>query len=91
MKLASGQVAFEMDSEESGLRVEVQMPETLITRVQQGSKVAVAFPSIGTGVDDGQIATTKAVVTEVGTPGQHGQRLPGAGQPARCAEGLRPG
>jgi multidrug efflux pump subunit AcrA (membrane-fusion protein) len=47
MKLASGQIAFEMDSGESGLRVEVQMPETLIARVRQGDRVSITFPSIG--------------------------------------------
>jgi RND family efflux transporter MFP subunit len=91
MKLASGQIAFEMDSEESGLRVEVQMPETLITRVQQGSKVAVSFPSIGTGVDDGQIATTEAVVTEVGTRASTGNAFLVRANLLDAPPGLRPG
>ena len=46
VKVISGQTAFDMDSEESGLRVEVQMPETLIARVRQGAEVEVGFPYI---------------------------------------------
>ena len=67
MKVASGQTVFELDSEESGLRVEVQMPETLITRVRQGDEVQVGFPSVG---DPGPAAGDRrfaAVISEVVT------------------------
>jgi multidrug efflux system membrane fusion protein len=59
-KVFSGQVAFEMDSGESGLRVEVQMPETLIALMRQGDEVSVTFPSTGTTPHPARIA-------EVGT------------------------
>ncbi len=55
-----GQVIFEMDSGESGLRVETQVPETVIARVQQGIAVEVSFPA----VPERRFA---AVVSEVGT------------------------
>ena len=54
MKVAPGETAFEMDSEETGLRVEVQMPETLIARVRQGDAVSVAFPARQGGSDAGE-------------------------------------
>jgi len=59
-KVASGEIAFEMDSGESGLRVEVQVPETVIARVKQGQEVDVSFPSVSTDL-------FPAVVSEVGT------------------------
>lgn len=56
----TGKVVFELDSGESGLRAEVQVPETLIADVHQGQEVEVAFPSMS-----GQ--QFPAVVSEVGT------------------------
>ncbi len=55
-----GQVVFEMDSGESGLRVETQVPETVIARVRQGIAVEVSFPAV-----PGR--RFPAVVSEVGT------------------------
>lgn len=91
MKVASGQVAFEMDSGEEGLRVEVQMPETLISRVTQGDQVSVAFPSIDgaqPGTDD---QVFDAVVSEVGTRASTGNAFPLRANLVRAPEGLRPG
>jgi len=59
-KVASGETAFEMDSGESGLRIEVQVPETLIARVIQGQEVDASFPSVSNEV-------FPAVIAEVGT------------------------
>ena len=89
MKLASGQTAFEMDSGESGLRVEVQMPETLITRVRQGDGVEVEFPSIGASPEGGQ--RFEAVVTEVGTRAGTGNAFPVRADLEDPPPGLRPG
>jgi len=66
-RIAAGETAFELDSAESGLRVEVQMPETLIDRVRQGDAARVGFPSLadprfGAGRQD-----HPAVIAEVGT------------------------
>jgi RND family efflux transporter MFP subunit len=89
MEVASGQTAFEMDSEESGLRVEVQMPETLITRVAQGDSVKVTLPSIeGPGsAGDG----LEAIVTEVGTRAGAGNAFPVRADFSQAPPGLRPG
>jgi RND family efflux transporter MFP subunit len=88
MKVMSGQIAFEMDSDESGLRVEVQMPETLITRVRQGDAVSVTFPSMaGFGSEEG----TQAVVTEVGTRAGTGNAFPVRANLLEPPPGLRPG
>jgi len=90
MKLASGQVAFEMDSEESGLRVEVQMPETLIARIERGMQVDVAFPSVGAGTDE-TVERSEAVVTEVGTRAGTGNAFPVRADLVETPAGLRPG
>jgi RND family efflux transporter MFP subunit len=91
MKLASGQVVYEMDSGESGLRVEVQMPETLIVRVTQGIEVQVTFPSIGNQrvEDDGR--SYPAVVSEVGTRAGTGNAFPVRADMLESPPGLRPG
>lgn len=90
MKLASGQVAFEMDSEESGLRVEVQMPETLMSRVSQGAPAEVTFPSIGRDVE-GDAPSVQAVVTEVGTRASTGNAFPVRADLVVTPPNLRPG
>ena len=59
-EIIGGQVAFEMDSGESGLRVEAQVPETMIALVEQGQEVTVVFPPLGE-------REFSAVVSEVGT------------------------
>jgi RND family efflux transporter MFP subunit len=91
MKLASGQVVFEMDSGESGLRVEVQMPETLIARVHQGDEVAVTFPSTAGQQldDDGQ--SYSALVAEVGTRAGTGNAFPVRSDLIDVPVGVRPG
>ncbi len=91
MKLASGQVVFEMDSGEAGLRVEVQMPETLIARVLQGDEVSVGFPSIGAQQVDTDGTSHKAVVSEVGTRARTGNAFPVRADLVETPEGLRPG
>lgn len=89
MKVASGQTAFEMDSEESGLRVEVQMPETMITRIVQGSEVDVTFPSIeATGTQADRVV---AVVSEVGTRAGAGNSFPVRADLVERLPELRPG
>jgi RND family efflux transporter MFP subunit len=89
MEVISGQVAFEMDNEESGLRVEVQMPETLIARVRQGDHVEVGFPAVGDfDVGDERFA---AVVSEVGTRAGAGNAFPVRADLVAPPPGLRPG
>ena len=91
MKVATGQKAFEMDSAENGLRVEVQMPDTGIARVHQGDEVEVGFPSVGgaaTGTDRQRYA---AVVTEVGTRASTGNAFTVRADLRGAPEGLRPG
>jgi multidrug efflux system membrane fusion protein len=68
----TGKVVFELDSGESGLRAEVQVPETLIAKIAQGQEVDVSFPSmsgrqfpavvseVGTRAADGNAFTVKA-------------------------------
>jgi RND family efflux transporter MFP subunit len=91
MKLASGQVVYEMDSGESGLRVEIQMPETLIARVHQGDKVEISFPSIGDQRLESSDRRYPAVVTEVGTRAGTGNAFPVRSDLVEAPPGLRPG
>ncbi len=91
MKLASGQIAFEMDSGESGLRVEVQMPETLIARVHQGDEVSITFPSVGNQQLDVADRSYPAVVAEVGTRAGTGNAFPVRADLVEAPPGLRPG
>jgi len=91
MKVANGQTAFELDSEESGLRVEVQMPETLIARVHQGDEVEVGFPSIGEGSSDLGDRRFPAVVSEVGSRAGTGNAFPVRADLLVAPPGLRPG
>jgi multidrug efflux system membrane fusion protein len=91
MKLASGQIAFEMDSRESGLRVEVQMPETLIARIRQGDDVFVSFPSVGRQQLDVDNRLYAAVVAEVGTRAGVGNSFPVRSDMIEAPTGLRPG
>jgi multidrug efflux system membrane fusion protein len=91
MKLASGQIAFEMDSGESGLRVEVQMPETLIARVHQGDEVSITFPSVGDQQLDAAGRSYPAVVAEVGTRAGTGNAFPVRADLVEAPPGLRPG
>jgi RND family efflux transporter MFP subunit len=90
MKVASGTTAFEMDSEESGLRVEVQMPETLIARVRQGDEVEVGFPAKDPRFDVGD-RRFAAVVSEVGTRAGAGNAFPVRADLKDPPPGLRPG
>jgi RND family efflux transporter MFP subunit len=76
MKVASGQTVFEMDSKASGLRVEVQMPETLIARVRQGDDVQVSFPSIGDPSAGAGGRRFQALISEVGTRAGAGNAFP---------------
>ena len=91
MKVASGQIAFEMDSGESGLQVEVQMPETLIMRVKQGDLVGVSFPSLGGGGEPATGGSVEAVVTEVGTRAGTGNAFPVRANLREAPAGIRPG
>jgi multidrug efflux system membrane fusion protein len=91
MKLASGQIAFEMDSGESGLRVEVQMPETLIARIRQGDEVFASFPSVGRQQLDVDNRLYAAIVAEVGTRAGVGNSFPVRSDMIEAPAGLRPG
>jgi RND family efflux transporter MFP subunit len=91
MKVANGQTAFELDSEESGLRVEVQMPETLIARVHQGDEIEVGFPSIGEGRSDLGDRRFPALVSEVGSRAGTGNAFPVRADLLAAPPGLRPG
>jgi RND family efflux transporter MFP subunit len=88
MKVTSAQTVFEMDSGESGLRVEVQMPETLIARIRLGAEVRVGFPSEG-GANDGR--SFPAVVSEVGARAGVGNAFPVRADLVEAPPGLRPG
>ena len=92
MEIAGGQVVFEMDSGESGLRVEVQMPETLIARIKQGDAAEVSFPSMNemrAGSDENP--RFEAVVSEVGTRAGAGNAFPVRANLKAPPPGLRPG
>jgi multidrug efflux system membrane fusion protein len=89
MEVAGGQVVFEMDRADSGLRVEVQMPETLIDRVKQGDPVEVGFPSVR---DAGATARRfAATVHEVGTRAGVGNAFPVHVDLTERPPGVRPG
>jgi multidrug efflux system membrane fusion protein len=83
-KVASGETAFEMDSGESGLRVEVQVPETVIARVKQGQEVDVSFPSVSTDL-------YPAVVSEVGTRASGGNAFTVRADLVQQVKTARPG
>ena len=83
-RVASGEIAFEMDSGESGLRVEVQVPETVIARVKQGQQVDVNFPSVSTAV-------YPAVISEVGTRAGDGNAFTVKADLTQPVEAARPG
>jgi multidrug efflux system membrane fusion protein len=92
MRVAGGQMIFELDSDESGLRVEVQMPETLIARVRQGDQVEVSFPVIGDSrASDLADRRFAAVVAEVGTRAGVGNAFPVRADLSDPPPGLRPG
>lgn len=91
MEIAGGQIVFEMDSGEGGLRVEVQMPETLIARVKQGDRVEVGFPSIGDLRVDDEMPRFEAIVSEVGTRAGAGNAFPVRANLSDPPPGLRPG
>ena len=87
MKVSGGQRVFEMDSGESGLRVEVQMPETLIAQVDQGDAVEVAFPSTRSDAE----RSYPGVVSEVGTRAGAGNAFPVRADLLESPPRLRPG
>jgi RND family efflux transporter MFP subunit len=91
MRVAAGQTLFEVDSEEGGLRVEVQMPETLIARVRQGDAVQVRFPSVGDPRLDVSDRRFQAVVSEVGTRAGAGNAFPVRADLIDPPPGLRSG
>jgi RND family efflux transporter MFP subunit len=91
MTMGPGETAFELDSEESGLRVEVLMPETLIARVHQGDEASVSFPSAGEPGSDAGTRRFPAVVSEVGTRAGAGNAFPVRADLLESPPGLRPG
>lgn len=91
MKVGSGQVVIEMDSGESGLRVEVQMPETLMALVRQGGEANVQFPSAGGPQDPDGDQLYRAVVTEVGTRARTGNAFQVRADLLESPDWLRPG
>ena len=90
-RVAAGEMAFELDSEESGLRVEVQMPETLIDRVHQGDEAQVKFPSLADPRSDDGDQSFRAVVAEVGTRAGAGNSFPVRADLTDPPPGIRPG
>jgi RND family efflux transporter MFP subunit len=60
MELGPGTIAFEIDSDESGMQAQVQVPESMMPHVRGGETVQVTLPAIGGEVFE-------AVVSEVGT------------------------
>jgi RND family efflux transporter MFP subunit len=91
VRVAAGETAFEVDSEESGLRVEVQMPETLIASVRQGDPVEVTFPVVGDPRFDPTDQRFAAAVSEVGTRASSGNAFPVRADLTDPPPGLRPG
>jgi RND family efflux transporter MFP subunit len=91
MEVTGGQVVFELDSQESGLQVEVQMPETLIGRVRQGDDVEVGFPSLVDTRSEAAGERVPAVVTEVGTRAGVGNAFPVKTGLVDPPAGVRPG
>jgi multidrug efflux system membrane fusion protein len=91
MKVGSGQVVIEMDSAEGGLRVEVQMPETLMSLVRQGGEAEVQFPSSTGPNGSSDDRTYSAIVTEVGTRARAGNAFPVRADLLESPNWLRPG
>jgi RND family efflux transporter MFP subunit len=91
MKVGSGETAFELDSEESGLRVEVQMPETLIARVRQGDGAEVVFPSLAAEGVQFSDRRFPAVISDVGSRAGSGNAFPVRTDLLDRPPGLRPG
>lgn len=89
--VAAGETVFELDSEESGLRVEVEMPETLIHRVRQGDPVRVKFPSLPDSTADVGDRSFPALVSEVGTRAGTGNAFPVRADLSDLPSGIRPG
>ena len=83
-KVTLGETAFEMDSGESGLRVEVQVPETVIARVKQGQEVNVRLPSVSADL-------YPAVVSEVGTRASGGNAFTVKADLIQPVKSARPG
>ncbi len=91
MKVAAGETAFEMDSEETGLRVEVQMPETLIARIHQGKEATVRFPSTEDPRSGEAERSYAARISEVGTRAGIGNAFPVRADLLDAPADLRPG
>ena len=91
MRVAGGQIIFTLDSEEGGLRVEVQMPESLIARVRQGDEVEVGFPSTRDRASDVGDKRYPAIVSEVGGRAGVGNAFPVRADLLDPPPGLRPG
>lgn len=89
MEVAGGQVVFEMDQADSGLRIAVEMPETLITRVAPGAEVAVGFPSVRDAAATAH--RFSATVTEIGSRAGVGNAFPVHIDLAERPPGVRPG
>ncbi len=91
MTMGPGETAFELDSEESGLRVEVLMPETLIARVHQGDEASVSLPSLVEPGSDPAGRRYPAQVSEVGTRTGAGNAFPVRADLVEVPTGVRPG
>jgi RND family efflux transporter MFP subunit len=90
-RVAAGETVFELDSEESGLRVEVQMPETLIDRVRQGDAAQVRFSSLTDPRLDVGDQSFPAVIAEVGTRAGAGNSFPVRVDLSDPPSAIRPG
>jgi multidrug efflux pump subunit AcrA (membrane-fusion protein) len=73
------------------LRVEVQMPETLIDRIRQGDAAQVSFPSLDDPRFDVADQSYPAVVAEVGSRAGSGNSFPVRADLTNPPPGIRPG
>jgi RND family efflux transporter MFP subunit len=90
-RVAAGETVFEIDSEESGLQVQVEMPETLIERVRQGDPVRVQFPSLQGSTADRRDRSFAAVISDVGSRAGTGNTFPLRADLSDPPSGIRPG
>ncbi len=67
-EVSAGQVLFEVDGE-NGLEVTLQAPNNLVSRIEEGQRVDVLFPSIGD-------VTLPGEITDIGTRAETANAFP---------------
>lgn len=82
-EIPAGQTVFEIDGE-AGLKVELELPESLITYVRKGQSVRVDFPTLN-GLE------LPGTVSQVGTRGGIGNAFPAKVKLDKTVSRLRPG